>query len=234
MSQTCNCVSCPSRSKSIMSDIPEDVLNELASLKVTNVYKKGQTIFYEGNKPYGVYCLKNGNVKLYKTTAEGKNLIVRIAGGGDLIGYRYFFTNELYSSTAEVLEDATVCFLDKELFFGLLNKHPLLSLKLLEIMGQEVKNSEENSQSLAYNSTNERIVGMLIHLKETYGVKYDDNSYKIDILLSRNDLAGLTGTSTETLVRVMTWLKEKKVVKTENKFLRITDFKALESLVPEF
>ena len=128
MSQICNCVSCPSRSKSIMSDIPEDVLNELASLKVTNVYKKGQTIFYEGNKPYGVYCLKDGNVKLYKTTAEGKNLIVRIAGGGDLIGYRYFFTNELYSSTAEVLEDATVCFLDKELFFCLLNKHPLLSL----------------------------------------------------------------------------------------------------------
>lgn len=239
MAVLCNCASCPSRSKSIMADIPEDILNELTSLKVTNVYKKGQTIFYEGNRPYGVYCLKNGKVKLYKTNADGKDLIVNLASTGALLGYRYFFTNEMYSATAEVLEDATVCFLDKEKFLELLKKYPPLSLKLLNIMGQEMRKSEINVTSMAYNSTNERIVAMILHLKETYGVKYDDNnhefpSWKIDISLSRNDLASLAGTTTETMVRTISWLKEKNMVKTINKFLHITDLNALEKMVPEY
>ncbi len=235
MSLLCgNCVGCPTRSRSVMSDIPDEILNELNGFKVTNVYKKGQTIFYEGNKPYGVYCLKNGKVKLYKTNADGKDLIVKLTNGGALVGYRYFFTDEMYATSAEVIEDTTVCFIDKEKFLDLLKKYPPFSMKLLAMMGDEIKSSEENAAKMAYNSTNERIVAMLLYLKDTYGIKTDENSYKIDAQLSRNDLAALVGTTTETIVRGLAWLKEKELVKTENKYLHLNDVESLQMLLPAF
>lgn len=228
------CVGCPTRARSVMNDIPDELLRELEAVKVTNIYKKGQTIFYEGNKPYGVYCLKSGNVKLYKTNTEGKAFITNVTGGGALLGYRYFFTEEMYSASSEAIEDTVVCFIDKERFLELLKKYPPFAMKLLTLMGEEIRSSEKSVASMAYNSTNERIAAMILQLKETYGVKFDDETIKINIQLSRNDLAGLAGTTTETIVRTLSWLKEKDLVKTVNKFLHITDLKGLEQLVPEY
>lgn len=230
----CNCVGCPTRSKSVMSDIPDEILNELNNMKVTNVYKKGQTIFYEGNKPYGVYCVKSGKVKLYKTTAEGKEFIVKLTSGGALLGYRYFFTDEMYGASAEVIEDTTVCFIDKEKFLDLLKKHPPFSMKLLAMMGDEIKTAEESAASMAYDSSNERIVAMLLHLKDAFGIETEANSYKIDASLSRSDLAALTGTTTETIVRALSWLKEKNLVRTEKRNLHINDLKGLKMLLPQY
>jgi CRP-like cAMP-binding protein len=228
-----SCVNCPTKSRSTFSDIPDNLLDDFSKLKVMNTYKKGQVIFYEGNKPYGVYCLNGGKVKLSKNTADGKELIVKLAKPGDLLGYRSFFTNEMYSSTAEVIEDTRICFIDREKFYDLIKSHPAYSLKLLGLMGQEIKCAENNSASMAYKSTNERMAEVLLTLKETYGVVEGDE-YKLDIQLSRNDLAGLTGTSVETAVRLLTWLKEKGFVETRKKYLYITDLAGLQALVPEF
>jgi CRP-like cAMP-binding protein len=228
-----NCISCPAKAQSTFSDIPDHLLVELSKLKVMNTYKKGQTIFYEGNKPYGVYCISSGKVKLSKISAEGKELIVKLSKPGDLLGYRSFFTNEFYSSTAEVIEDTRICFIDRDKFYELIKNHPPYSLKLLALMGQEIKCAENNSASMAYKSTNERMAEVILTLKETYGVK-ENNEYKIDIQLSRNDLAGLTGTSVETSVRLLTWLKEKGFVETRKKFIYITNLEGLQALVPEF
>lgn len=229
-----SCVSCNSRSKSALSDIPDDILEELNKTRVTNKYKKGQTIFYEGNKPYGVYCMNSGKVKLSKYAPDGKNFIVKIAKSGDLLGYRAFFTNELYSSTAEVLEDAIVCFLDKEKFFDLIKKHQPFSLKLLAMMGNDIKCAEENSRNMAYKSSQERMVETLLSLKETYGEEQGNGSYKLDIQMSREEMASLIGTTTETTVRLLTWLKEKGIIVIKSKYIYINDLKGLEQLVPEY
>ncbi|MFN4152220.1 MAG: Crp/Fnr family transcriptional regulator, partial [Candidatus Sericytochromatia bacterium] len=131
--------------------------------------------------------MNSGKVKLSKHAPEGKNFIVRIAKGGDLLGYRSFFTSELYTATAEVLEDATICFLDRERFFELIKKNPAFSLKLLSLMGHDIKCAEDMSRNLAYKSSQERIVEMLLTLKETYGIENQDGTYKLDILLSREE-----------------------------------------------
>lgn len=229
-----SCISCKSRSKSALSDIPDDILDELNKTRVTNKYKKGQTIFYEGNKPYGVYCMNSGKVKLSKYAPDGKNFIVKIAKSGDLLGYRAFFTNELYSSTAEVLEDATVCFLDKEKFFDLIKKHQPFSLTLLAMMGNDIKCAEENSRNMAYKSSQERMVEMLLSLKDAYGEEQDNAIYKLDIQMSREEMASLIGTTTETTVRLLTWLKEKGIIVIKSKYIYINDLKGLEQLVPEY
>ncbi|MFN8575385.1 MAG: Crp/Fnr family transcriptional regulator [Candidatus Sericytochromatia bacterium] len=228
-----SCMTCKSRERSALSDIPLDVLDELNKTRVTNIYKKGQTIFYEGNRPYGVYCMTSGKVKLVKHAPDGKNFIVKIAKQGDLLGYRAFFTNELYSSTAEVLEDSMVCFIDKDKFFDLIRKYPPFSLKLLAMMGHDIKCAEENSRDMAYKSSQERIVETILSLNDVYGQK-DENSIKVDIQLSRDDLASLIGTTTETTVRLLTWLKEKKLITMKSKYIYINDLDGLKSLVPDY
>lgn len=228
-----SCMSCKSREKSALSDIPLDVLDELNKTRVTNVYKKGQTIFYEGNRPYGVYCMTSGKVKLVKHAPDGKNFIVKIAKQGDLLGYRAFFTNELYSSTAEVLEDSMICFIDKDKFFDLIRKYPPFSLKLLAMMGHDIKCAEENSRDMAYKSSQERIVEAILSLNDVYGQK-DESSVKVDIQLSREDLASLIGTTTETTVRLLTWLKEKKLITMKSKYIYINDLEGLKALVPDY
>lgn len=229
-----SCISCESRKKSSLSDIPESVLQELNSTKIVNTYKRGQTIFYEGNKPYGVYCMNSGKVKLSKHAPEGKNLIVRIAQAGDLLGYRSFFTSELYTATAEVLEDASICFLDREKFFDLIKKNSSFSMKIISLMGHDVKCAEDMSRNLAYKSSQERMVEMLLTLKETYGVDKSDDTYKIDILLSREELAGMIGTTTETAVRLLTWLKDKNILSLKGKYITIKDLKSLQELIPDY
>ncbi len=189
---------------------------------------------YEGNKPYGVYCMNKGKVKLSKHAPEGKSFIIRVAKAGDLLGYRSFFTNELYTATAEVIEDATICFLDKERFFDLLKKHPPFSLKLLAMMGQDIKCAEDTSRNLAYKSSQERMVEMLLTLKETYGIEQENGTYKLDILLSREDLASMLGTTTETAVRLLTWLKEKSIISMKQKYMFIDNLDELQSLVPQY
>jgi CRP-like cAMP-binding protein len=229
-----SCVGCPTRPKSVLSDIPTEILEELSKTKVVNVYKKGQTLFYEGNRPYGVYCMNSGKVKLSKHAPEGKEFIVKVSKAGDMIGYRAFFTNELYTSTAEVIEDAHICFLDRERFFDLIKKHPPFSLKLLSMMGHDIKCAEENSRNLAYKSAQERIVELILTMKETYGIEQDNGTIKVDILLSRDDLAGLLGTTTETAVRLITWLKDKELIEMNKKYMYITNLDGLQALLPEF
>ncbi len=229
-----SCMSCKSRSDSPLSDIPNDLLKDLDKTKVTNKYKKGQTIFYEGNKPYGVYCLSMGKVKLYKFAPDGKQFIVKIAKKSDLLGYRSFFTNEFYSSTAEVLEDATICFIDKDKFFDLIKNNPPFSLKLLSMMGNDIRCAEDNSRNMAYKSSQERIVESLLSLKDIYGILEDNGLYKLDIKLSRDDLASLIGSTTETTVRLMTWLKEKEIVYMKDKYIYINNLASLEKLVPDY
>lgn len=229
-----SCVDCPSRKYGPLADLPEALLMELSSIGISQVYKKGQVVFFEGSMPHGVYHIKSGKVKLTKFAPEGKGYISRISKHGDLLGYRSFLTNELYSATAEVLEDATICFIYKDRFFEIMQKYPQLSFKLIELLGKELKCSENNSRDIAYKSTQERIVELLLTLKEGFGIEQEDNSYKLEINLTREDLASMIGTTLETTVRLTSWLKEKGLLDTKQRRMYITDVEGLKKLVPQY
>lgn len=229
-----SCIDCPTRPTGPLGEVPSELLTELSKARVTNIYKKGQTVFYEGNRPYGVYCLNSGKVKLIKHAPEGKSYISRISKAGDLLGYRAFFTNEFYTSTAEVLEDAVICFLDKEKFLDLLKKNPQFSLKLLEMMGHELKCAEEHSRDLAYKSAQERIIELILTLKDSYGKDQENGTYKLDIQLSREDMASMLGTTTETAVRLLTWLKDKNLVEIRQKHMFILNINGLQEMLPDY
>src|SRR5690606_5487656 len=133
----------------------------LALNKSCNIYPKGQTVFWEGNKPQGMYCVNKGAVKISHTGNDGKEQIIRMVREGDILGYRSLITGEDYTSTAVALEDTTVCLIPKENFFKLLEENSDLSLGVMKLLSKELDTAENTISSLAQKQVRERIAETL-------------------------------------------------------------------------
>ena len=136
------CENCVSRAEGIFCEMNLPELEEVSHHKINNTYKKGQTLFIQGNHPFGLYCISKGNIKLTKTGLDGKETIVRIAHGGDILGHRSLFTDDNYSATATAMEDTEVCFIDKKFILKILQKNPTDSLNIINCLERLLDFSE--------------------------------------------------------------------------------------------
>ncbi len=151
------CESCPEKQEGIFTDLTADELALVSRCKTINRYKKKQIIFYEGNAPYGMHCVKKGKIKLYRTSPQGKEQVVRLVQEGEAMGYKSLVSSDKYSLTAEVLEDSEVCFLDKTAFYELLDRSPKLARNMLETLSREVRTQENTICSYSQKSVRERV-----------------------------------------------------------------------------
>ena len=220
------CESCASRQKSIFCDLNEEILKDFDKNKISNEYKKGSKLFVEGNPPFGLYCINRGKVKLSKIGQDGKESILRIAGPGHVIGHRSLFSDELYMADATALEDAQICFIGKKLIFDLVKDHPSLSLKIIQTLSREMGEAEKKTTSHFQKNVRERLAELLLALKESYGIK-EDNRFKLDIKLTREEMASIIGTSPETVIRQMTEFKDEKLIQQDSKVIYILDLERL-------
>jgi len=221
------CELCQSRKFSLFNEVSQEHLCQLTADKNCVYHKKGQTLFYEGTRPLGLFCINEGAVKVYKSTSNGKEQIIRLAKAGDFLGYRALLGEEHYAASATILEDAKVCFIPKESFFHLLAVDSNLYRKLMQSVCHELGLMEEKVTELSQKTVRERLAHTLLMLKETYGIDGDDNSRKIDIALSREDLASIVGAATETVIRLLSEFKSDGHISFEGKKVRILNSKAL-------
>ena len=225
-SSSFHCESCPSRLLGVYCVLDEPALQEIDEHKTTNQYKKGQIIFYEGNQAFGLYCINAGRVKVYKTGIEGRQQIVRIAGPGDLLGYRALFSDEPYHATAEALEDAAICCVDKKVFFSVLSKKPELALDLIKKLARELRQAEDLATSIAQKSVRERMAELLLMLKEAYG-KETKQGFLIDLHLSREEMAEMIGITQETAIRLLSEFRKDKFIEVKERDITILNLPAL-------
>lgn len=221
-----SCLSCDSIKNSVFGELDNKNLGCLDSHKTCNLYKKGQVIFHEGNRPLGLYCLKQGKVKIYKTGIDGREQIVRLVKPGELLGYRAFLGEEFYSASAASIEDAVVCFIDKNDFHTVLHEDEKLSWNLIQILTRELREAENLLRDMAQKTVRERLAEVLLLIKQKYGVDQSDSTL-LSAHLSRDELASFVGTATETLIRLLSDMKAEGVIETEGKRIRILDTKAL-------
>lgn len=215
-----SCRLCRSFERGIFSGLSEKALRILEQCKTANHYKRKQIVFYEGNPVVGVYCLQSGQVKLYKTASDGKQKIVKIAHGGDVLGYSALFTETPHLVTAEVMEEADICFLDKAKFLSVLQANPTVSLKLLGQLSHELNRLEGEVVDLAYKSVRVRLAEFLLALKQSCGV-YEDDAWRLQITLSREELAQALGTTVETVVRLLSEFRADGLILVDKKSLFI-------------
>lgn len=217
------CQNCPALTKAVFCSTSDDILNEVSAHKVSNVYKRGQTLFVQGNHPFGLFCVKSGNIKVTKVGSDGKESIVRLAKTGDVLGHRSLFTNQPYMATATALEDSKVCFVDKKFISKIIKRDPSIAMKLIEKLSVDMGAAESKLSSLHQKNVRERLAELLLLLKESHGVKEADNSIRINLKLTREEMATMIGTANETLIRFISEFKEAGLIKQVGKNLFITN-----------
>jgi CRP/FNR family transcriptional regulator len=223
-----DCSICEIRGKCMFSELENCHLEELTRQKGYNTYKKGSFIFHENNYPVGIYGVYTGRVKLFKTAESGKEHILRLAREGDVLGYRSLITGEKYEMSAMALEDCHVCFIPKNLFLETFRLSKNLTGRIMELLASELKNAEEKIADLAQKSVKERVAETILMLKQFYGLEKDQKT--INTALSREDLANLVGTATETLIRSLSEFKKNKVIDLKGKKISILNSKLLERM----
>jgi CRP-like cAMP-binding protein len=217
-----SCAECPSKEEGIFCEIQFNEIEEISLHKITNVYKKGQTLFVQGNHPYGLYCISSGNIKLTKAGNDGKETILRIVHSGDILGHRSLFTDDNYSATATALEDTVVCFIDKKFIMNIMGKNPTIALNIINKLSRDMGQAEKKLTSLHQKNVRERLGELILTLKASHGVK-ENGRWRIDLKLTREEMATMIGTANETLIRFMTEFKDAGIIEQEGKVLYIKD-----------
>lgn len=220
-----NCAACESRFKSIFCDLDSVDLEQIGETKSCGVFKKGQVIFQEGSRPMGIYCINQGKVKVYKTGDDGKEQIIRLEKEGSMLGYRAVLSGEHYSATATALEESKVCFIPKSVFMSILSHNTAMSFQMMKLLSHDLRTAEERITTLAQKPVRERLAEVLIFVKETYGVEADGET--INVTLTREELANIVGTATETLIRLLADFKHEHLIELEGKKIKLVNQKAL-------
>jgi CRP/FNR family transcriptional regulator len=189
--------------------------------------KKGEVIIKEGDPVNGIYFVNKGKVKVHKTWGD-KELIVRFAGNGAIIGHRGLSTKSaIFPISATALEPTSVCFIDLDFFMSTLRVNSDLTLELMMFYADELQESERRMRNLAHMSVKGRLALSIIQLKDQFGT---NDKGDINIELSRQDLAAFTGTTYETVFRMINELIKEDLISVTGKAISVKDPVGLRAL----
>ncbi len=213
------CQTCAQRFKSIFCKAREEYVTTINEQKICNTYKKGQVLFHEGSYPFGVYCINDGKIKLSHQGDNGKEQIVRLLNSGDVLGYRALLSGDRYGASAVALEDTKVCFIPKEIFVTALKNDTGLAFEMMKLLSDELHKTEVKLTHLAQKPIRERLAETLLFIKETYGFEADGTT--LNVRLSREEIANLVGTATESTIRLLSDFKKDGMVELDGKKIKI-------------
>ena len=220
-----DCNHCAKRFSNVFCQAKYDTMSEINSEKECTLYKKGEYIFKEGARPHGIFCVNHGKIKLVKTGDDGRDHIVRLVKPGDPLGYRSLLSGDRYTSSAVALEDSGVCFIPKEMFMALMQKDSDLTMEMIKLLSNDLKKAEVTLTHLAQKPVRERMAEAILFIKETYGFETDGKT--IDAQFSREDLANIVGTATETAIRLLSEFNKDEIIHLHGKKIQIINLPKL-------
>jgi CRP-like cAMP-binding protein len=221
------CEQCIVREFSSLKALTKDELIGLSDCKTSHTIKKGEIIFEEGESINGIYCIKDGVCKLTKLSTNGKDHIVKLVSKGELLGQRSMISDEPVNLSAIALEDMQVCFIPKTEIMSCFDKNNQFSMGVMKSICGDLKEADNIMVNLAQKSVKERLAITLLYLEETFG-KNEDNSLKIQ--LSREDLASMIGTATESCIRLLSEFKKMGFIELSGKKILLIDSPRLKKI----
>jgi len=202
-------------------------LKKLSEERDVRIYKKKEDIYREGNYPKGIYFVSKGKVKTFQTNESGKELITELHKAGDFFGYLSLVQDEKYTSSATALEDSEIYMIPKVDFFSLIYKNAEVSRRFIEILSNNLRENEKQLVKLAYNSVRKRVAEALVKLSDKYKKEGD---HKFSMNVSREDLANMVGTASETVIRTLSDFKEEKFIEVSGGTITILNYDKLAKL----
>lgn len=212
------CEQCIVRQFSSLKALNKEELLKMAECKTSYFVKKGASIFEEGDSLNGIFCIKEGVCKLSKLSSNGKDQIVKLIKPGELLGQRSMISEETANLSAVALEDMEVCFIPKAEILGFFNENNEFSMNMMKTICGDLKDADEHTVSMAQKSVKERLAETLVYLESTFG-KNEDGSLRIQ--LTREELAGIIGTATESCIRLLSEMNKEGIILLDGKKITI-------------
>jgi CRP/FNR family transcriptional regulator, polysaccharide utilization system transcription regulator len=208
----------------VFRHLKEDELMQIPIDQEPEFYKRGTIIYEEGSRIYGFYCVQKGIIKIYKTGFDGKEQIIRFAKKGDIMGFRSTLAREKACTTAKVLEDASIIFVHGDTVINLVKKNGEFAYELLRIACRELGEANDYIADIAQKTVRERLAEVLIHLRKDFDL---DNQNFLKISLTREELANIVGTATESVIRLLSEFKQDGLIELQGRRIKLVDEKAL-------
>jgi CRP-like cAMP-binding protein/DNA-binding NarL/FixJ family response regulator len=205
-------------------------LNEITENRKTRIIPKKEMIFHEGDELRSVFFIERGKVRTFKINNDGKELVTGLYGDGDFLGYMSVLENGRVAESAEALDETEVAIIPREELLALLYRDRDVSIRFIKMLSKEVRDTEERLLQLAYAPVRQRVAQALVRLRKRYG---GEAANDLGVRISREDLATLVGTATESLIRTLTDLKGDGLIEVKGRDIHIKNLSGLERLASQ-
>lgn len=216
----------PSGFKSVGGD-KNTLLESLKSKGKSRIFEAKQIIYVEKDEPSYLFFVKKGQVKTYKRAKDGRELASKLYSDGDFFGYESLCNSSLYNENAATLTDSELILVAKADFMDYLFHHQEIASEFINLLSGSVQEKEEQMLKLAYFSVRKRVADALVQVAEKFnGIEADRCTIKI----SRDDLAAIVGTASETVSRVLADLKGEKLIEKSGNAINILSVAQLKNV----
>jgi len=210
---------------SLFGGLPESQLERVAEIAVTRDFKKGETIFLEGDEGNGFYVVAEGLIKVFKVSADGKEQVLHFFGPGEPVGEVPVFSGEQFPANAEAIAKSRLLFFPRTAFVDLVTNNPSMALNMLAVLSMRLRQFTVQIENLSLKEVPARLAAYLIYLAEEQG--RDD---LVTLPISKGQLASLLGTIPETLSRIFGKMSGQNLIEVKERRISLLDRKRLEEL----
>jgi CRP/FNR family transcriptional regulator len=225
-----HCTDCAMRAERAFCNMSPGSVSGLDAIKFTSVYPKGSVLFVEGEAPRGVFILCNGRVKLTTSSSEGKTLIVAIAEAGEILGASSALLGKAHELTAETIEPSQVNFIRREDFMRFLEAHSDACMHAARQLSSEYQAAQREIRSLGLaQTTSEKLAHLLLDWCE----RGDETprGVRLKVLLTHEEIAQMIGTTRETVTRLLSDFKRKKMLEVKGSTVLILNQERMRDMV---
>jgi CRP-like cAMP-binding protein len=205
----------------IFSGLSDDELEALANLAIEHRFQAGESIFWEGDTPELFYVITEGNVKVVKHSSQGKEFIIAFFGPGEMFGEVAVFENKPYPASTQAVTGTEVLGIKRADFSAFLASRPQVALRIINVLGERLRDAQSRLSDLAGERVEQRVASVLVMLSSKLGPT---------LPFTRQEIADMVGTTTETTIRIMSQLKSRRIISSVRSKVTILDEQKLRLL----
>ena len=220
-------IECIARFKKTFKNVPDQEIEKLLADNVIKHYKIGEFIYKEGSRIKGCYFLYSGIVKIFQTGNEGKDQIIRFGKEGDIFGFRSVIRKESACTSVETFSDCILCYIPDAALMHMITNSPNFAYEMMQIACKELGDANRYIKDIAQKSVKSRLSEILLLIAGDFGLE-EDGTLKLSV--TREDLSNFVGTATETLIRLLSDLKNEGLLESKGRKFKLLDIDKLKKL----
>lgn len=191
-------------------------------------FRKGESVYQEGDQPDHLLCLLSGKVKIYRNGVGGRSLINRVLRPIQYFGYRAAMAGEPYVTAASAFEESLIVFVPMRTIFKLMEKNTHLCQFFIHLLAVDLGKADQRIVSITQKHVRGRMAETLLDLLDVYG--YDGDGQTLDLHITREDMANLSNMTTSNAIRTLSTFANEGLIEIDGKFIKLLDVDAIQRI----